>query len=35
MQCVYKCYGADDASVRGLPIGVQIVGTRLKEEKGP
>lgn len=33
MQCVYKCYGADD--VRGLPIGVQIVGTRLKEEKGP
>jgi hypothetical protein len=27
----YKCYHADD--MHGLPIGVQIVGRRLEEEK--
>jgi hypothetical protein len=27
----YKCYDADD--MHGLPVGVQIVGRRLEEEK--
>jgi hypothetical protein len=27
----YKCYDADD--MHGLPIGVQVVGRRLEEEK--